>query len=407
MRLLSVITIFLLLLAISCKQTSSPRSDTKETQEPLPVKTDYTTWEIYPLGGPYAFPERGIKSGAENLLLTIQDDSLLIVGEKWYKAERIFSIKKQTVSVTDLAEKIGEENFHRVIFYGRKQGFELKQQESISCIRITGTVGGEYAITPEEFTFPGKYIIEVDDQLCLLYKEKVVVWSKSGEAKKKEKKERVEPDILLLWEYDIEKDGSCRLDCITDEWLQVYKDEYECKLIKGDFEIEEYCDDACIGGDVKVIRAYSGTRFLIHHPGLKEMTIDTIPDIQEQIGPGEEFAFTMNGEKYTLRAEGFTWGKPDSFGVIPGRIYGVSYHTLFLHTGSTDKEEILLLEPSFGDTIAKILFIADIDGDGKPDFVFQACPEYSILRYVVVLSSEAEENQPIRKIHEESQVAAC
>lgn len=57
-------------------------------------------------------------------------------------------------------------------------------------------------------------------------------------------------------------------------------------------------------------------------------------------------------------------------------------------------------QESFNDTFVEILFIGDIDRDGKPDFIFGTNRNYEEERVFLYLSSEAIEGKQIKKVSE-------
>ena len=59
---------------------------------------------------------------------------------------------------------------------------------------------------------------------------------------------------------------------------------------------------------------------------------------------------------------------------------------------------MFLEETSFNDTFVQLLFVGDIDADGKLDFIFNASRDYEEERVVLYLSSYAKDNEIIKKV---------
>ena len=63
-------------------------------------------------------------------------------------------------------------------------------------------------------------------------------------------------------------------------------------------------------------------------------------------------------------------------------------------------ESLFLQQESFNDTFVELLFIGDIDRDGKPDFIFGANRDYEEERVILYLSSKAEKGKIIKNVSE-------
>ena len=72
-----------------------------------------------------------------------------------------------------------------------------------------------------------------------------------------------------------------------------------------------------------------------------------------------------------------------------------------LYISAENGPETLLMEQnSFNDTFVELLFIGDLDRDGKPDFVFSANRDYEEDRVVLYLSSRAKAGKAGEKVSE-------
>lgn len=59
-----------------------------------------------------------------------------------------------------------------------------------------------------------------------------------------------------------------------------------------------------------------------------------------------------------------------------------------------------LQEDAFNDTFVELLFVGDIDRDGKLDFIFGANKNYEEERVILFLSSKAENGNLVKKVSE-------
>ena len=73
------------------------------------------------------------------------------------------------------------------------------------------------------------------------------------------------------------------------------------------------------------------------------------------------------------------------------------YHTrLQALTVNNNSEILVIAKDSFQDAFVELLFVGDIDIDGKLDLIFETKRNYEEKRVILFLSSEADENQIIR-----------
>ena len=121
---------------------------------------------------------------------------------------------------------------------------------------------------------------------------------------------------------------------------------------------------------------------------------------KDQIWPNEEISFVYNDVTYTLRATGNYLSASDIKAEKgPDFFAEVSDYKLYIST-DTNTETVFLEESSFNDTFVKLLFVGDIDADGKLDFLFESNRHYEEERVMLYLSSEASEKEVIQKAGE-------
>ena len=103
------------------------------------------------------------------------------------------------------------------------------------------------------------------------------------------------------------------------------------------------------------------------------------------IMPGDTFNFTYNGISYTFQADGeMDWRS------------NISNYTLSFSKTGCQTKQILVSHAFTEDGYAIILFIGDLDGDGKPDIILNGTHHYEFSNIMLFLSSTAEDGNLLR-----------
>ncbi|WP_407401631.1 hypothetical protein [Chryseobacterium sp.] len=164
--------------------------------------------------------------------------------------------------------------------------------------------------------------------------------------------------------------------------------------IKNDF-------DECSGDSLKVIIPKNKTLLYLDSKKLSLGNITSLPIKKDKIWPKDKTSFSFNGTEYFLRAEGQVlssekvYSNDDKLELFQN----VKNYKLYISTKDTP-EKLLLKEESFNDTFVKLLFVGDIDKDGKLDFIFDASRDYEEERVLLFLSSPAKEGNLVEKVGE-------
>lgn len=135
---------------------------------------------------------------------------------------------------------------------------------------------------------------------------------------------------------------------------------------------------------------------------------------QRTIIPGEPYKFEFNGKLYTLRAEGEKSGSSTMFGESTyekdplGRIYndGEAYCNYQLYLESEGVVQ-LLNSDCYDHMSLLIYFIGDLDGDSKPDFLFQTNTWYEGNEVTLYLSSKAGSEELVKNMGASGSYFAC
>ena len=133
---------------------------------------------------------------------------------------------------------------------------------------------------------------------------------------------------------------------------------------------------------------------------LKLGEINSLKIDKNKIWPKEKISFKFNDIEYFLRAEGKVLSSEkvhtdeglETFQVVEN-------YKLYISTEDIP-ERLLLKEESFNDTFVELLFVGDIDQDGKLDFIFGANRNYEEERVILFLSSKADQENVVKKVSE-------
>lgn len=232
---------------------------------------------------------------------------------------------------------------------------------------------------------------------------------------------RIESEPFLPTEFHNEKvsvfiDGNYRgsepadfAPMLEGDWYDLYKDPStdEFVLEKSAITIAKEYDD-CLMDSSTFVSSRDAILMLNGINAKGERIKSFIPEVTT-IQPGEKLSFTFNNEEYILRAGG-TYTDENNTYIIDnfpeeGSHNEVLNYKLYLY--NKDKKQLLISVPRFNDTFVQILFIGDLDEDGKPDFIFDTSREYEEKRVTLFLSSPAKNQEIVVATDEASYQFDC
>lgn len=204
--------------------------------------------------------------------------------------------------------------------------------------------------------------------------------------------------ILLPKEYrDLGKENE--VNELTNNWLDLYQKNGKYYVGKADYAITRGYSE-CSGDSTRIINSKNNTIVLIGNSRLTMGEVKTVKIEKNKIWPKEKLKFHFGNEEYTLRAEGKVLSSEKVHTDEGEELYqNVKDYKLYLSANDAP-ESLFLEEESFNDTFVELLFIGDIDRDGKPDFIFGANRDYEEDRVILYLSSQAKKGKLIKKAAE-------
>lgn len=257
---------------------------------------------------------------------------------------------------------------------------------SLSCseMRKSGTQESKDHIIVDEET---ENLLQLDDRMAVETSvDAVDAWSE-------------EVEILLPFPYRI-------YDCdptesIDSTWMELYVENDTFFIDNADFSIIEGMDD-CSGYPTKTIQTERNTLVFFNIPTLKAGRVNNIEVEQKRVWPNEQIQIVFDNTSYQLRAEGEVLSSETvvfSNEIGPEKWQEVADYRLFFSSGNG--EELLLFDIlAFHYTFVELLFVGDIDGDGKLDFIFSNPLHYEEKRVTLFLSTYTDQDIGLRKVAE-------
>lgn len=172
----------------------------------------------------------------------------------------------------------------------------------------------------------------------------------------------------------------------------------------------EWGYDDCLQDSVTVINPSAGNDLLLIK-GLEETDepVKSIPVKKKYIWPDEISVLKYNDITYTLKGSGVSltsspYSDEDGEDL---RWDEVLNYKLFLSVDGGKTEQLIIAIPSFNGTFVQLIWVGDIDRDGKLDFLFDISRDYEERAVILFLSSKAKNGEIIRCVGESSYQFDC
>lgn len=211
-------------------------------------------------------------------------------------------------------------------------------------------------------------------------------------------KKQIAFEILLPNEYrDWEnKNPSSKLN---QNWQELYQKGGKYYLDKADYTIKKGYSE-CSGDSTRIIQSKRKTLLFINDSNLNSGELYSKIINKNKVWPKEKILFSYKNIEYKIRAEGEIISSEEVHSDKGLEFYAnVKNYKLYISTNN-NFESLFLEELGFNDTFVKLLFVGDIDSDGKLDFIFEANRDYEEERVILYLSSKATQTEIIKKVGE-------
>ena len=218
----------------------------------------------------------------------------------------------------------------------------------------------------------------------------------------------IKTDVEISLSHDDDRERDNFNSMLSEEWYDFYKDSITKKyfLKKADIRIKSYYND-CWGDSVKYVDSQRKPLIFIKGIIPQNEEIFTIPVKKRRVWVGEKYSFSFNEKTYTFRGDGNTI-KSEMAHTDDGleRWDEVENYKLYL-SEEGKAEQLIVAIPAFNNTFVKILWIGDLDGDGKPDFILDTSRHYEEETVLLFLSSKAGNGEIVKIAASSSYGFAC
>jgi hypothetical protein len=194
---------------------------------------------------------------------------------------------------------------------------------------------------------------------------------------------------------------------LTKEWYGLFISEHSFSEVKKVQPVIKPCHDPIFDEDSSqrsgkeiFLKDASRPQLLIGGTKLKEGKIETAHLVNSRcIFPGDRISFHFNGSEYSLMAIGQVMFDTTHNRMIP---YVKGYRVYFVKNQYQNPEvqELFHLEALYSGEEAQpsVFFAGDIDGDGKPDLLYNLSNHYNVGNVTLFLSSKAESGKMLKMV---------
>lgn len=176
---------------------------------------------------------------------------------------------------------------------------------------------------------------------------------------------------------------------LNNSWKEFYRDSITGNYCvdRAKYTVSTYTD-GCLGMECEYIKSDRNSLFFINMPTLKNGILDSIPVGTGYISPEMPMVINFNSSKYTIRvfAELSDENK-DEYEPNKEYSYWCNYRMTLCKDNSQEVE--LFNIDKFYDSVLRLLFAGDIDGDRKLDLIFDSHINYEEESITLFLSSLA------------------
>lgn len=191
-------------------------------------------------------------------------------------------------------------------------------------------------------------------------------------------------------------------DQLREDWYMLYFDtaQKSWHYDKAKLRIRNEQDD-CLNDFSPIVKTIPWDSLLLIKglPASKQKLPLTVPSVslstltssmffgEGALPPGKTFEFKFNGVSYTLEAKGKM-----------REAYEIEYNQIYLSVTGSAEKQLIWDQDRFKDSSNRILFIGDLDGDQKPDFIIDVSDDYETQRTALFLSSHAKGDELVRLV---------
>ncbi|MDR0196301.1 MAG: hypothetical protein LBI73_14365 [Myroides sp.] len=194
--------------------------------------------------------------------------------------------------------------------------------------------------------------------------------------------EKKETFQLIIPAYYAEEFESDVYKSINNSWLEFREMKGRFTVGKAKYNLSEPIMNECTGDtEIGVFSPEETEPLFFFSPKNKDIKEGKIVSLSNKVAPfwvGNTVEFTFNDLIYRFTATGTlkdTYKYTDDESSKEKTFKNFNDYKLYLQVGDNAKQ-LVFEQDSFSDTFIKLLFVGDLDGDGKLDFILETSADY-------------------------------
>ncbi|HTO14773.1 MAG TPA: hypothetical protein VLZ83_03340 [Edaphocola sp.] len=197
------------------------------------------------------------------------------------------------------------------------------------------------------------------------------------------------------------------LSQLNSSWHELFYDKKEnvWKIAATDYKIARGFDE-CIGDSTTILSSTRNPLIIFTGISVNVGSLNSIKPEQDVIPPNRSIKFSFNGNNYRISAMG---NVIDQSGyIMPSNeiaqlqtqdFDNYKIETYMLSLSDEDgKSQLLFNIPKLGNGLTKLVWIGDLDNDGRPDFVFDTSSDPEVEIKELYLSSGTNSSDFVKKV---------
>lgn len=194
---------------------------------------------------------------------------------------------------------------------------------------------------------------------------------------------------------------------LNSSWQELYFDKKEnaWKIAASNYKTVRGFDE-CIGDSTTILSSSRNPLLIFTGISVNVGNLNAIKPEEEMIPPNRSIKFSFNGKNYRISAMGnvMDWSgyyiPSDELAKMQAEDFAdYKIETYMLSLSDEDgKSQLLFTIPKLGNGLTKLVWIGDLDNDGRPDFVFDTSADPEVEKKELYLSNDANPDDFVKEV---------